>query len=392
MCKKFPFPPRDGEVIAIWHLTQGFARKGHGVIVAALNTRKHFSDPYQLPDAWKQTARFYAVETDTRIRPATVLRSMLWTSSLQVERFYSRRFLDLLRHLVREHPFDIIQLEGSYLLPYVKELRRHSSAKMVLRSHNVEHQIWERQATSEPRRWRRKLLQHLARQLRRHELKYLNVCDALVPISQDDAAAYRAMGCRLPMHVCEVGVEVPFQPPPLPETPRLFFIGSLDWSPNSAGLEFFLREHWPGIRARFPQLTFHIAGRNSPDWLRNLGGEGVVFHGEVEDARSFMASGSILIVPVSGASGIRVKIAEALALGRVVVSTPAGALGLPRVSDNPVLIADGQNDFLSVLSDLLQSPERLQQIAARGHAFAKERLDAERLSEQLLLFYKSLLA
>ncbi|MCS6990799.1 MAG: glycosyltransferase family 4 protein [Chitinophagales bacterium] len=391
VCKKVPFPPKDGETIAIWHHTRTFALASHEVTVAALNTRKHYVNPNQLTEAAAQLAEIHTIDIDTRPRITTLLQSIALGSSPQVERFYSSRFAALLRQLVQQKDFDIIQLEGSYLLRYVPLLRPISRGKIILRSHNIEHRIWEELYVAEPSRWRRVLLRFIAKSLKSFEQKHLNVCDAVVAISEQDAEVYRKMGCCLPLLVSEVGIMVPKQRPALPVQPRLFFIGSLDWSPNLAGLLHFLKSIWPEIRRAAPTVRFHVAGRNFPDWLYSYQSDGIVMEGEVADARAFMEQGSVLVVPIYAGSGIRVKIAEALALGRVVVSTSLGAQGLSG-AESPVVVQQTDEGMAAAIIELFRNSQRLEELSMRSHAFAQMRLSDVVLAEQLLNFYKSLLS
>lgn len=392
VCKKFPYPAIDGESIAVLQHTRGFAQAGHEVVVAAMNTKKHYFPADQLPENLRQLAAFHAVPVDTGITLGVIGRSVFHGRSFQIERFVHSSFKQLLVSVLRQVPVQLIQLEGSYLLPYVRMLRRHSAAPVVLRAHNLEHQIWESQAAAEPSWWRRWLLRRLSLGLKRFERKHVNDCDAVVAISQADAAGWRLLDCRRPIFVSEVGVEVPQAAPPLPEPPVLFFIGSMDWLPNQTGIVWFLREVWPGLRREFPQLTFRIAGRNFPQWLRRCECDGVYMEGEVADAAAFMRAGSVLVVPLFSGSGIRVKIIEALALGRPVVATPLGASGISEEAANIVLTAQSAEEFTNRLRDLLADAEKMQRLSQAGHAFAHHRFSQSRLTEQLLNFYQSLLS
>ena len=100
------------------------------------------------------------------------------------------------------------------------------------------------------------------------------------------------------------------------ENPQLFHLGSLDWKPNMEGVDWFLNEVWEEMHAKFPQLTFTIAGRHIPSKLKTLQLPNVIILGEVADAQEFMHSNDIMIVPILSGSGVRVKIIEGMALGK----------------------------------------------------------------------------
>ena len=103
--------------------------------------------------------------------------------------------------------------------------------------------------------------------------------------------------------------------------------GVVDWFPNQQGLLWFLDNCWSQIRHQNPDLQLFVAGRNAPQWLiEKLNVSGVVYVGEVENAYDFMAQHTIMIVPLLAGGGMRIKILEGLAYGKVIVSTSIDAV------------------------------------------------------------------
>ena len=145
IANKFPYPAKDGGSIATLSLGRSFAALGHKVTILAVNTSKHFTDPATVPAELAETIRFISVPVNTEIKISKLVRNFFFSSwPYNAERFISKDFDNTLRKLLIEEQFDIIQLEGLYLAPYLETIRAHSVAKVVMRAHNIEHEIWER--------------------------------------------------------------------------------------------------------------------------------------------------------------------------------------------------------------------------------------------------------
>ena len=148
LCKKFPYPPKDGEVIGIWMYSKGFHYHHHQVTILAMNTRKHFSHTELLPNDWKNVADIKSVDVNTNVQLGKMCLNLFGKSCYNIERFYSVEYEKQLIQLLQNKYFDLVQLEGVYLSQYVSVIRKYSKAKIVLRTQNVEFEIWEREAKS----------------------------------------------------------------------------------------------------------------------------------------------------------------------------------------------------------------------------------------------------
>ncbi|MBA2423583.1 MAG: glycosyltransferase family 4 protein [Chitinophagales bacterium] len=395
VCKKFPFPLRDGEVIAIHQLTRGFYEAGQKVTVAAINTKKHFFPPDELPVENQQLADFHSVLLDTDVNWWDALRSLLMGDAYNIQRFVSPDFERLLSGIFRENNFDIVQLEGLYLLPYLLSVRKFSKAKVVLRAHNIEHLIWERNSIMAKPGAKKWYLQTLATRMKEFEIYHLNSCDALVPISEVDAAKFVEMGCKLPIHCCPVGMKLNgslAETNPSNSSQSICYIGSMDWLPNREGIEWFLDKVWPKVQSQSSDLKFFIAGRNFPPDFPDNHYPNVEMVGEVENSRAFIRSKSMMIVPLFSGSGIRVKILEAMAEGKTVISTTMGVEGINATNDENILIADDADAFARQIKRCLKEPEVCLRIGENSRTFVKLQYDNENLVKDLLKFYNHLLA
>jgi len=291
--------------------------------------------------------------------------------------------------LLKASSFDIIQLEGSYLCPYIPLIRQYSKALIALRAHNIESEIWERSASAATG-WKRWYLKNLSRRIRRFELKWMNRYDLLVPITERDGDHFNASGNVKPVMVIPGGIDfsrlgVSSQ---AKTTRTLFHIGSLDWMPNQEGLLWFVDNCWEKIRKQFPGLTFHVAGRNAPEWLiSRLKQPGIRYCGEVEDATNFIRSNGIMVVPLFSGSGMRIKIIEGMALGKAIVTTPTGAEGVEVTDGENMMVAGDPDSFILKTEELLRDEALAMRMGEKALQFAHTFFDHATLAKKLADFY-----
>lgn len=393
LCKKFPYPPKDGESIAILNLAQSIAAQGVGLDLLAMNTSRHFYAAEASPKSLQFYQSLAAVTVDNRIQIKAALLNLFTQKSYHIQRFESRAYRARLIQFLQQNTYDVIQLETLYLTPYIDTIKKYSKAKICLRAHNVEYEIWERIAQNTrygPKKW---YLQYLTKQLKRYEIGQLSKYDLLAAISQRDLMHYRGLGYRGAAMVVPIGFAIEdYQPNDDSFTQPLSigFIGSLDWRPNQEGLEWFLREVWPAVHAKFPALEFHIAGRNTPQRLLDLQAPQVTVHGEVATAQAFINQHSIALVPLFSGSGMRVKILEAMALGKVVLTTSLGLEGIKARPQKEVLLADSKDQFLEQISYCYQQNGALHKIGAAARHLVKQKFDRNQQAKDLLAYMKVL--
>lgn len=373
--------------MAIVYLSRALRQCGSFVSLLAMNTRRHWYAGQETPEALEHYEHVWAVAVDNRIRLWPALRNLFSGRSYHVERFVSQSFAEQLEKILRRETFDIVLLETIYLAPYVPLIRQYSRACIALRAHNVESEIWERIARHS-HFLKRQYLNLQAWRLKRFEQMHIHDCDLLVGISERDVATFRSWGFQKPAVVVPIGVDAGAYHPDersFEQPLSLCFIGSLDWLPNVEGLQWFLREVWmPLLAPAFPSLTFHIAGRNTPAWVRQLRLPRVYVHGEVPDAAAFLNAHPVLVVPLLSGGGMRAKIVEAMALGRVVLSTSVGLEGVPARHGVEALVADDAPAFVEAVRFCAEQGGNLVHLGRHARVFCEAQFDHKRLAERLL--------
>jgi glycosyltransferase involved in cell wall biosynthesis len=393
LCKKFPYPLKDGESIAVTTLSHALHQSGCEVTLLAMNTSRHYFEFKEIPEELGHYTAVYTADVDNRINPWDAFISLLKNRSYHISRFDCAIYRKQLIHLLQEETFDIVQLETLYLAPYISTIRAYSDAVIVMRAHNVEHEIWQRIASNtrfKPKKW---YLSYLAEQLKKYEIKQLKRYDLLAAITHKDLHHFQQLGYSKPSTVIPIGLPtVDYQPDyssfhrPL----SISFIGSLDWMPNQEGLKWFLNGVWGEIQKAYPDVQFHIAGRNTPNWLLQLKKKNIVVHGEVPNAADFINQHSVMVVPLLSGSGMRAKIIEAMALGRVVLSTSVGLEGIAAKNKKEVMIADDPATFLSGIGYCLEQASQLEGMGRAAHRFVNTHYNSLAVGKKLLKAYKAL--
>lgn len=392
LMNKVPWPPKDGGAIACMNMTKGFSMLGHEVTVLCMNTSKHHVRIKDMPAQIRSRAEFRLVEVPASINWLEAALNLLFSKlPYNAQRFISDDFSMELIKLLTEKQFDIIQLEGLYLCPYIPVIRKYSEALIAYRAHNIEYEIWERTAKLSEG-LRSMYIKNLSNRIRRFEVSYLNAYDILVPITDRDGLILDKLGNTKPRHTSQTGIDFASLVPTAKklEFPSLFHIGALDWAPNQEGLIWFFNNCWPKLHEENPQLKFYLAGRNAPEWFERLVKvKGVEYLGEINDAYDFINSKAVMVVPLFSGSGMRIKIIEGMALGKPIVTTDIGTEGIPTENGNNILIANDANEFTAAIARLINDRELADQIGKNAIGFIQERFDNLSQAGALIDFYRN---
>jgi glycosyltransferase involved in cell wall biosynthesis len=393
LCKKFPYPLKDGESVAVTQLSKALNQLGCEISLLCMNTSKHYFDIKDLPKEYNHYKEIHFTTVDNSIKPVDALKNLFSKESYHVARFVSKKFENKLIELLKSNEFDIIQMETLYLAPYIDTIKKYSNAIVSMRAHNVESEIWERITSNTSFLPKKMYLNYLTSKLKRFELENLNSYDYLIAVTEKDLKTFKEMGYKNGAMASPIGIDLKnygtkdIQGIKLEDS--LCFLGSLDWMPNLEGLNWFLKKVWPVLHMQRPYLKFHIAGRNTPDHILNLDAPNVVVHGEVENATEFLANHSILLVPLFSGSGMRVKILEGMANGNVIITTAMGAEGIPYTDSENILIANNKEMFLSQIQSCLDNPVLMKTISNNAKTLVNKNFDYIQVGKQLLQSYKA---
>jgi glycosyltransferase involved in cell wall biosynthesis len=390
---KPPWPPYDGSAVATMRCIEGLAAGGAIISVLAMRTEKHVLGSGLSSQSPAFLQHYDTIAVDTRIRPSKILANLLLSAEpYDLHRFHVKQYSEALHSLLLREHFDIIQCEGLLFSYYFDEIRSLTASPTVLRAHNVEHRIREMMADLAIVPIEKDYLKNLGKRLRKREVFASQQFDAIVPISEPDYQWFRSVAPDKPMILSETGADIS-EPIGEPDSKslRVGFIGALNWQPNLDGLKWFLAGVWPRLLRSLPDATLHIAGRGAPanakEWMT---GKNIFFKGEVEDAKRYVGSMTVMIAPLFAGSGLRIKIIEAMGLGKTVVATPVAAEGLPVEDHREILIGTDAMSFCDALTSALSDPGLRAATGARARELVRDRFDNLKQTFMLLEFYKNL--
>lgn len=292
-----------------------------------------------------------------------------------------------LRRLLKEERYDAIVCDFAIaggVIPW------DYPCPKVLFTHNVEAQIWRRHVQVARNPVWKAICWRECVTMSRAERAYLQLADKVLTVSHADRETFAKMIGAEKITVIPTGVDLDyFRATTGEENPNeLVFTGSMDWLPNIDGVIYFVEEVLPLIRRQIPEVAFSIVGRLPTARVRELAQKttGVRVTGRVEDVRPYMLAAAVYIVPLRVGGGTRLKIFEAMAMGKPIVSTSIGAEGLDLKNGVEILLADGAERFAETVVQLLRNPDarrKLGQAAAQKAAeFGWPRI-AEHFAEAL---------
>lgn len=394
ICNKPPYPAVDGGAIAMNNTTQGLINNGHDVTVLAISTPKHAVSIKTLPKEYIEQTNFQSVYIDTSIKLRDAFFNLFSNKSYNIERFISVDFTKRLEMILKANDFEIVIIESLFVAPYARTIKNLSKAKVVLRAHNVEHKIWERISANTRNPIKKRYINLLAKRLKSYEIEVFDKIDGIAAMTSVDENSFKKLGFTKKTKAIPTGymIKSTSASDQTVEENSIFHIASMDWLPNVEGVNWFLDKVWKRIHSSHPETKLYLAGREMPESYYNLGLENVITVGKVKSAKEFYLSKKIMIVPVLSGSGMRIKIIEGMAIGKVIISTTIGAEGINCTSGKNILIADSPKDFAKAISKCLNEPDYCDEIGNNAIELITSEYSNDQISKKMISFFEDLKA
>jgi glycosyltransferase involved in cell wall biosynthesis len=389
---RVPFPANSGYPIVIHNTIKGLIDEGASVCLFSLNPDETLTRIAHLDDPLIEKIQFVPARLVNRVSTWKVIVSLFARQSWHISRFYNSEPVARLKQLLCTSEFDVVQIEGLFVLPYLNVVRQNSKAKVVYREHNIEHLISGSSATSEVSAVRRFYLKLMARRMLRFELDNLNRTDAVLTINSADQSHLVSAGCtvRIDNFPVSIDPESYVPDPSLVEYPSIFHIGTLNSFPAADGLRWFIDEVWNDLESLDAGLKFYIAGRDIPEDLYRNESNHFIIHDDIDDPKAFINSKQVMIVPLRTGSGMRVKIIEAMAMKKCVISTSLGAEGINYQHGKNILIADNPGEFYQNILRSVTDKRFCEEIGEQARRLVEKEYNIRRNSGRLLAFYREI--
>ncbi len=387
---RLPYPPREGHQLRSWHLLRAVARE-HEVDLLSLQREQ---DPAEPPALLRDTVNsVHCVKLPSLRDPfaaaSAVGKTLRDGDPLMLARYVPRALQKKFRALIATADLvhlDILAVAG--LQPDVP-----SKLPVILNEHNVESELLRARATMDASRWRRGLLRWQADEFERFERDACAQASRVLACSDIDAARLRELAPGSRVEVVPNGVDLAEFTPGEERQEQdntLVFVGQMSWFPNRDGIEDFMANTLPVIREHC-NVRLRVIGRSegmqAPENLRNH----VEFTGFVDDLRPLVQQAAVYVVPLRAGSGTRLKLLEAMAMGKAIVSTRIGAEGIGLRHGENALLADTPTDFAAAVCRLLADAPLRQRLGQAARRAAEREFGWDAIGDRLLRVYSEVL-
>jgi len=288
-----------------------------------------------------------------------------------VSRFSSRNVREQFEDCILERKPEVAVCD---FLDAAVNFPQHLDIPAVLFQHNVESEIWRRHATNGSRRLKRLMYRTEFSKMLRYEREAMERFDHIIAVSEHDKKLMSAWTPAERITVVPTGVDIgQFRPDQsIREKPLVVFVGAMDWEPNVDAMNYFCAEIWPLVNAEIPEAKFRIVGRNPDRRVKSLESSSVEVTGRVPSVVQHLREAAAVVVPLRIGGGTRIKIYEAMATGKAVVSTTVGAEGLDVHHGRDILLEDDARAFAASVIKLLKDEQFRRHVGNAAAALASQ--------------------
>ncbi len=358
--------PSWGASTRSYYLLQALARK-YTVSLLALShdsTTEIVAAP--LSEIKLKRTRLVPSTSSIQSKRIRQLLRLFSTKSYFMDLYYNEKAQKELDLLLSQDTYDAVIFESIFMAGY----RVPEEMTVIIDQHNIEHELLQRTYEQE-QAWSRKWFNWWeARKLKPIELARCRSAQGVLVTSEREYLLLKRLVPQCRTEVVPNGVDTHFfhkHEGQQEVVDRIVFTGTMNYYPNIQAVLFFARECWPRIQAQIPSATWQIVGKSPPPEVEQLAElPGVTVTGAVPDVRPYLAAASIAIAPLLIGSGTRLKILEALAMQKAVVSTSLGCEGLAVEAGKHLSVADQPELFAQAMIDLLQDAEKRASLGNAG--------------------------
>ena len=379
--EEFPFPPNSGKRIRTWNLLRRLAA-AHELRMLCFGELTHLQRE-AAASAGISVRTLPALAPDRGLTLITrLVRNVFSALPYSAQKHMRGDFKQAVADEVESFSPQLIHCEWG---PYAAYREPYAHIPAAILAHNVESMIWARRAAVAGDPLRRWFFGLQAKRMDAFERAQMPRATQLIAVSEADAQIFRTWGARCV--TVDNGVDLDFYAPEANAevADRMLFLASVDWFPNVDAVNYFVDAMLPAILRTRPQATLRIVGRrlSASDAAHFAKVPGVEVIGEVDDVREELRSASVVVVPLRIGGGSRLKILEALAAGKAVVSTTVGAEGLAVADGAQLRTADAPDRFAKVVCELLADTPQRHALGRAGRALVEARYGWDALSKEM---------
>jgi polysaccharide biosynthesis protein PslH len=390
-----PYPTVSGDRIRTYNLLRRIAEQEEVWLAALLETPQDAEGVPHLASFLQGVEVAYVPRRSPAAHIPGLLRYALQGRPLELKFRHSPELASKIHGLVTAVEPDIVEIIHSEMALYLEALPPDAGRRHVLTLQNIAFHQYDRIFRTE-RRLHVKMRAFLhSRMMRMWEPRYAARFDRCIAVSAVDRDVLLNVNPRVPVHVVPNGVDVAqYRPLPVPVSeltgaspPSLLFIGKMSYPPCADAVLFFCEEVLPLIRRALGEVEMWIVGREPPPEVVRLEGDGVHVTGWVDEVEPYYRRSTVSVVPLRAGGGTRLKVLEAMALGRPVISTSIGCEGLDVVDGQHLLVADDAVSFAEQTIRLLTERALYESVAAAARSLVVRNYDWDAIAHRQLEIY-----
>lgn len=381
---KPPFPLKDGGCIAISSILKSLLTAPNlKVTHFTLSTHKHPFKIEDYPESWRKRMKIDSAKVDTKTNILGAAMHLIRNKSYNVTRFYDKDAAEKIKLELENGEYNIAILESIYLLPYL-QLFIDNDVKVIVRAHNVEHQIWASMSENSSNNIKKWYFRKLAKQLMTYETKMLSQVNGIISITEEDAKFFQQFEPEVMTTAIPTAVKTNF---PIPDysLSDFYFLGAMDWKPNLEGIEWMQEKVIPeGLTG----TKFYLGGKSLK--TEDFNHPSFENCGEIKNAIDFISAHGICIIPMQSGSGLKIKLLENMAMGKPIITTSEGVRGVNISHNKEVLIADDPDEFRELMYKLHLDEKLRKKLGTQSKLYIRNNFSEEKITRRLLAFLKDI--
>lgn len=384
---RLPLPLNTGAKIRSYHILKALCAVFDVTVVSFYGSENEavYLDELKLLGA--HVIPVLNTKIDQPVGVNDVVSNIMHDEPITVKKYWSTEMSSVVGGLFNQ--FDAIHCEHLHMAQY---LVGQTDTPKVLNAHNVESMVARRVYESEKSIAKKMIYLLNYRKMCRFEESVAREFAMVLTVSENDKAEFRRMGSTARLETVENGVDDSYFTPSGAETDgSLVFVGSMDWLPNDDGILHFLDETYPALLAKGRRPHLFIVGRNPSQRLLSKAKEfsDVTVTGTVDDVRPFVDRAVVYVVPLRFGGGTRLKILEAFAMKKAVVSTSLGCEGIECEDGKHILIADSRDEFVASIERLFDDAYLRSSLGQQAQLLIEHQYSWEKISQKVVNAYRN---
>ena len=397
-----PYPPKGGVLQRSYHLLKEISKE-HEVDLLAFN-QKSLMEPLVpslaegLAEAkdhlggFCKRVEFFDIPSDrtSLSKKWTALKSLFTKYPYTLNWLLSDHFQRRVENLVAQEDYDYVHFDTISLAPFLSACE---GVKTSLDHHNVESHMLIRRASKESNPIKKFYFNQEGLRLEQYEKSLCPKFDFNFTCSDLDTERLQAITQESRIHTIPNGVDIEFFKPSgnKERNSNILFIGTMNWYPNIEAVQFLGEQVWPELKLRLPTATADIVGANPPESIRkfSLDDERFHVHGFIDDIHPILDSAMCYVCPIKDGGGTKLKILDALAMGKAIVADPIACEGIDVEDGVNVLFAETKEEYVECIVRVFSEPELRKKLEKNARSLAVEKYSYAHIGRQLSSLYSS---